>query len=67
MHNGATSSATRRNRHRSGVELCETDQKSKRKLIKYINSELASKDGLPVYSSGFATNNACEIYHKGLK
>ena len=50
-----------------GVELCETDQKSKWKLIKYINSEWASRDGLSVYSSGFATNNACEIYHKGLK
>ena len=49
------------------VEVCETDQRSKRKLIKYINSEWASKDGLSIYSSGFTTNNACEIYHKGLK
>ena len=49
------------------VELCETDQRPKRKLIKYNNSEWTSKDGLSVYSSGFTINNACEIYHKGLK
>ena len=37
-------------------ELCETDHKSKQKLIKYLNS---GKDGLSVYSSGSTTNNAC--------
>ena len=45
-----------------GVELCETDQKSQRKLIKYINSEWASKDGSSGYSSVFATNKACDIF-----
>ena len=49
------------------VQLGEADHKSKQKFTKYVNSEWACKDGLSVYSSGFTTNNACEIYHKGLK